>query len=82
MEGNLGSDQLQPTPKSLKQRIISGLRFKSHVQEDVKEITDLQLRGCLAPLAGDKLEKDQGHVLSSTGYKAKMDFMIFKTRES
>jgi hypothetical protein len=53
-----------------------------HVQGDVKAITDLQLRGCLAPLTGDKLEKDQGHIPSSTGYKAKMDFMFLKPKKA
>lgn len=51
------------------------------VQEDAGEITYLQLQGCLVPLAEDKLEKDQARTLSGTGYKAKTEFRVFKTKE-
>lgn len=58
------------------------MELKLHVQEDAGEIADLQLRGCLVPVAEDKLEKDQGRTLSGTGYTAKTEFHVFKTKES
>lgn len=48
------------------------------MQEDVKEVPEEHLQSCLVL----QTEKDQGHILSSTGYNTKVEFIFLKPKKA